>query len=87
MPRFYFDVREGGSFVADDEGEELPDISAAEREAALCAAHLTKERLTAASRSLAVEVRDERGEPVVRAKVSLDIERIFSTATPPADDN
>ena len=35
MPRFYFDVREGPQFVPDDEGLELSDVDAAEREAAV----------------------------------------------------
>ena len=74
MPRFYFDVRQDGSLIADTEGEELPDNAAAEREAALVAAHLTKELLSGGRGNLVVEVRDENAKPVVRAKVSLDVE-------------
>jgi hypothetical protein len=80
MPRYYFDVREGEKLTCDEEGEQLSDVSAAEREAVLCAAHLAKELLTSASLHLAVEVRDERGEPVVRARVSLDVERVLAIA-------
>jgi hypothetical protein len=43
IPRFYFDLRQNGLLTTDEEGEELPDLDAAEREAALLAAHLTAE--------------------------------------------
>jgi hypothetical protein len=75
MPRFYFDVRHDGQIVADVEGEVLPDPDAAEREAALAAIHIAKDLLSGARGNLTIEVRDEHGQPVVQAKVSLDIER------------
>ena len=75
MPRFYFDVRQNSQIIADTEGEELPDTAAAEREAALAAAHLAKELLSGPHGSVVVEVRDAQGQPIVRAKVSLDVER------------
>lgn len=37
MPRFYFDVREGATFLPDDEGLELPNLDTAEREAEIAA--------------------------------------------------
>jgi hypothetical protein len=74
MPRYYFDVRHDGRVIADSEGEELPDIEAAKREAALAAIHLAKEFLGGPRGTLVVEVRGEQGQPVVRAKVSLDVE-------------
>jgi hypothetical protein len=75
MPRFYFDVRQDGKVIADDEGEELPDTAAAISEASLAATQLAKERLRSPRDTLVVEVRDEQGQPVVRAKVLLDVER------------
>jgi hypothetical protein len=33
MPRFYFHVRDGGDISRDCEGQELPDVEAARREA------------------------------------------------------
>jgi hypothetical protein len=77
MPRYYFDVQEDGQLVADSEGEELSDIAEVEREAALAAIHLAKERLLRPD-SLMNEVRDDKGVPVVRANVSLDVARISS---------
>jgi hypothetical protein len=78
MNRYYFDVREGGHLTADAEGEELSDIAAVEREAALAAIHLAKERLIRPG-SLTVEVRNDKGMPVVRANLSLDVARVSSS--------
>jgi hypothetical protein len=75
MPRFYFDVRHDAHVTPDTEGEEHPDAAAAEREATVAAVHLAKEFLDGGRRSIAVEVRDERGQHVVRAEVSLSVER------------
>jgi hypothetical protein len=75
MPRFYFDVRHDGKTIADAEGEELADIAAVEREAAVAAIHIAKDLLSDRRGNLAIEVRDEHGQPVARAKVSLDVER------------
>ncbi len=33
MPRFYFDVREGSTFIEDEEGLEFPNLDEAEQEA------------------------------------------------------
>jgi hypothetical protein len=74
MQRFFFDVRQDGGLTRDVEGEELADMKAAEREAAVVAVHLAKELLNISSNTLAVEVRDERGKSVVRATVRLQIE-------------
>ena len=74
MPRFYFDVRQDNQLVTDAEGEEHPNAAAAQREAALAVAHLSKELLRGEPGQLVVEVRDEEGRPVVRAKISLDVQ-------------
>jgi hypothetical protein len=75
MARFYFDVRHDGKIVADAEGEILPDIAAAEHEAAVAAIQIAKDLLSGVRGNLAIEVRDEHGKPVAQAKVSLDVER------------
>jgi hypothetical protein len=79
MPRFYFDLRLNGSLTADEDGEELPDLAAAKREAAQVAAHLTEELFKGASLEFCIDVRDDRGQTVARANVSLDVERIVSS--------
>ena len=78
MPRFYFDVRQDGELTPDEEGEELPDVGAAEQEAALAAVHLAKELLHGPHASLAVEVRDEQSKRVARATITLDVDRSIS---------
>jgi hypothetical protein len=72
MPRFYFDVREGVRFDADDEGLEFSDLDTAEREAAEAAAAIGRELLPkGVARSVTVEVRNEHGQRVVTANVTL----------------
>jgi hypothetical protein len=75
MPRFYFHLHHDGKVTADVEGEEFPDVDAANCEAVLVVTHLTKERLVGPRETLVVEVHDEQGRAVVRAKVSLEVER------------
>ena len=43
MGRFYFHLQTGDQIVPDDEGTELPDLSAAEHEAILAARELVAE--------------------------------------------
>jgi hypothetical protein len=76
MPRYFFDVRQSEGFTPDTEGEELADIDTASREAALAAIHLAKDLLDASRSMLAVEVRDESGQTVLRATVTAHVERL-----------
>jgi hypothetical protein len=45
MGRFYFHLQAGDQIVPDDEGTELPDLSAAEHEAILAARELLAEAI------------------------------------------
>ncbi|GEO18337.1 DUF6894 family protein [Microvirga aerophila] len=77
MPRFYFDVREGASFLSDDEGQEFDSLDAAEREAAEAAADIGRDRLPKGdAREVTVEVRNEHRQRVLTATVSLEIQRV-----------
>jgi hypothetical protein len=77
MPRFYFDVREGCRFVSDEEGLEFPNIDAAEREAAEAAAAIGREFLPKGSAcSVTLEVRNQHGQRVVTATVTLALDRV-----------
>ncbi|WP_425265671.1 DUF6894 family protein [Terrihabitans rhizophilus] len=77
MARFFFDVREGHKFFSDGEGQEFRDIAAAEHEAACAAAEIGRERLPKGDlRTIIVEVRDEQGQRVATATVSLTMERV-----------
>lgn len=56
MARYYFDVIEGTSSNVDDEGQELPGVEEAEREARMVLADFARGSMT---RDLAVSVRVE----------------------------
>jgi hypothetical protein len=43
VPRHYFDIRDGEAIAVDEEGLELPDLKAAEIEAAQSLAHMAKD--------------------------------------------
>ncbi len=81
MPLFYFDTREGGKFIPDDEGLEFRDLDAAERAAAETAAEMGRDRLPRGdSRDVTVEVRNEHGQRVLTVRVAIEIDRV---APPP----
>ena len=82
MPRFYFDVRAGERFVPDEEGREFADLDAAEHEAAVAAAGLGRDLLPrGGERAVSVETRNEQGQRVTTATVTMQIERAMA---PPA---
>ncbi len=82
MPLYYFDVREDVRFVPDDEGMELPDLDAAETEAAEAAALITRDAIRKrTARSVTVEVRDDEGQRVITVVVALAIDRVSPTPT------
>lgn len=56
MARYYFDVIEGTSSNVDDEGQELPSVEEAEREARMVLADFARGSMT---RDLVVSVRVE----------------------------
>jgi hypothetical protein len=56
MARFYFDIIDGTHSSFDDEGQELPDVEAAAREARMVLADFTRGRIVD---DLAVVVRTE----------------------------
>ena len=77
MPKYYFDIREKGRFVPDEEGTDLPDMDAAEREAAELAASIGRDRLPSSeSRAIIVEARNEHRQRVMTVTASLDIVRV-----------
>ena len=84
MPRFYFDVREGGRFAPDDEGTEFDSLGSAEHEAACMAAEIGRDRLPHGnSREVTVEVRNEHRHRVLTIKVSLAVDRVDPPPQPP----
>ena len=63
MPRFYFDFREDGRVLTDDDGVEFPSIVFAAREASRAAAEIVRDSLLLVRifQEIAIEVRNERG--------------------------
>src|SRR4051812_40206516 len=86
MPHFFFDVREGVRFTPDDEGLEFPGIDAAEHEAAECAAAIGRDLLPkGVARSVTVEVRNQHGQRVATATVTLAVDSKAEGVSLPAD--
>src|SRR4051812_18746160 len=76
MPRFFFDVRENGTVSPDEEALEFPDLDAAEREAAVAASAIARDRLpNGRSREIVMEVRDGDRQHLLTVTVSLHVER------------
>jgi type IV pilus biogenesis protein CpaD/CtpE len=84
MPRFHFDMRDEGVFVPDEEGEDLPDLNAAERVAAETAAEFGRDKLPkGVDRKVVIEVRNEHGQRVLTATVWLEVIRVTPEPQPP----
>jgi hypothetical protein len=77
MPRFYFDVRDDGSFTSDDEGREIDTLDAAELAAAEAAAEIGRDRLPMSDvRKVTVEMRDDHRQLVGTVMVLIEVHRI-----------
>lgn len=78
MPRYYFDLTDGVGTALDEEGLELPDLAAAQDEAAKALADMTRDAVRAhaggAAQRMLIEVRDEDG-PVMHVRFSFEVER------------
>ena len=77
MPRFYFDVLDGDSFIRDDTGFQLESLDVAEDEAIRAAAEISRDSLPKRlSPELCVRVRDQHGQTVLSVAVSMTVRRI-----------
>ena len=75
MPRYHFDLHDGARFTTDETGVELEGIKAARQEAARRLAELAQEILPDDDRrEVIIEVKDETGQRVLVAKLSVSIE-------------
>jgi hypothetical protein len=63
MPRYFFHVREGSSLSRDEEGQELPNVEAARREAINSAREILGEKLLhgGSLNHRSIEIADETG--------------------------
>ena len=77
MPRFYFDLREDGQFICDEEGLECRDLDHAGEVASRTAAEVAGHALPEATeRKVIIEVRNERNQRVLTATVRLEVNRV-----------
>src|SRR5436309_2028223 len=67
MGRYYFHLRAGDTLTSDEEGTDLPDLMAAQREAQLAARELVANAIKDGKRAIpdALVVADEAGEMLV----------------------
>jgi hypothetical protein len=76
MYRYFFDTDDGDDFVTDDEGQVLKDLASARTEALEALASIAKDALPKGNRNaMMVSVRDEAGEVLFKATLSLTIEQ------------
>ena len=84
MPRFYFDIREGTGFTPDETGMEFDSLEIAEREAAIAAAEIGRDRLPLSDdRAVTVEVKNEHHQRVLTITISLEVDRVMPEPTRP----
>jgi hypothetical protein len=75
VPRFFFDTYDGDRLVPDDEGLELENLEAAKIEAQTTLPHMARDGLPDGDeRVFIISVRDEAGQVVLRAALSLAVE-------------
>jgi hypothetical protein len=77
MPRFYFDTHDGDRAVPDGEGLVLGGLEEAKEEAVRALPDLARDGLPDGDyREFVVDVRDEAGQRVLRAQLTLVIESV-----------
>ena len=75
MPCYHFDIHDGARFTKDETGVELDSIKGARQEAARMLGELAREiRLDGDRRDIVIEVKDQTGQRVLVAKLSVSIE-------------
>jgi hypothetical protein len=74
MTRYFFDFRDGDSFLKDEVGLEYPHLDAVKKEAAAGLAEYAKDVVPGTDRrEMAVEVRTDAG-PVLMTKMVFEVE-------------
>ncbi len=74
--RYFFDIQDGSRFIQDDEGLELDGIDAVRAEALLALPDMARGKLPDGDhRTIVISVRDDEGRPVLKAALSLVVER------------
>jgi Domain of unknown function (DUF6894) len=75
MTRYFFDIRDGDELAPDEEGMILPDVKAAQEEAARALADMARDMIRGQPfRHMAIEVRNHDG-PVLEASFLWRVQR------------
>jgi hypothetical protein len=75
MPRYYFDYRDGGTFLEDDEGLEFDGIERVRDEATRALATAARDAIPGSiRREISIEVRDETRRPILRAALWFEVQ-------------
>jgi len=79
LAHFYFHLRAGDELLTDDEGEDLPDISAARREAELAARELLAEAIRAGKEEIpeGFVITDEAGRALDTVLLAAVLPKLF----------
>ena len=79
MGRFYFHVRDGDELIYDEEGQDLPDVSQALREALLAARELLANAIKSGKEQVpdAVVVVDESGQAIETLPIALVLPKLL----------
>ena len=81
MPRFYFDTRDGETFLPDDEGLECPGTHQARVEASRALAEMIKDSMPNGShKKMAIEVRGENRKPLLKVQITFEVEPLAESA-------
>ena len=75
MPRFYFDIRDGESLVADEDGLEFPTLNEARDDASRTLGQMMKQAMPDGQRhDLAVEVRGDDKRPLLKVQITFEVQ-------------
>jgi len=79
LAHFYFHLRSGDELLTDDEGEDLPDLSAARREAERAARELLAEAIRAGKDEVpeGFVITDERGREIDVVLLAAVLPKLF----------
>lgn len=73
MPRYFIDTNDDDTFVEDDEGQDLPDAEAARKEALTALPDMARDKMSDGDRrTFCASVRDETGETIYKATLTLN---------------
>ena len=74
MPRFYFDIREDGRFILDDDGKDFANADGARREAVLTGTSIARDAFVAGSADQVVVNVREDGARRMKISITLEVE-------------